>query len=80
MNAVFGVLSILWGFAIFIFFFFKLKEKDFKEFKDRNKHGDGGFPLLVMLNWILRKLPLELIRGIVLTAGAVFIIMGATII
>ncbi|MFD2042877.1 hypothetical protein ACFSTA_00980 [Ornithinibacillus salinisoli] len=80
MNILLGVLSILWGITTLIFFFFKLKEKDFSDFKVRNELGDEGFPLLVIWNWILRKLPIAFIRSTVIVTGLIFIIGGIVII
>ncbi|HET7579517.1 MAG TPA: hypothetical protein VFK33_09560 [Bacillales bacterium] len=79
MNITFGVLSILWGFLILVIFFFKLKDRDFQSFRERNEQVDEGFPLLTFMHWVLRQVPVGLIKGVVLAVGLVFIVGGFVI-
>ncbi|MFC7392734.1 hypothetical protein [Scopulibacillus cellulosilyticus] len=76
MNAVINTLSIVWGLIILIIFFLKLKNKDFKEYKEKSEGVDEGFPLLVISNWVLRKTPIVFIKGVVLTFGLIFLLIG----
>lgn len=75
MNVILSFLSIAWGLLIMIFFFIKLKDRDFQAYKAK-QDVDEGFTYLVVANWILRKTPILAIKGVVVAVGLIFIVGG----
>ncbi|GAA0321230.1 hypothetical protein GCM10008967_09710 [Bacillus carboniphilus] len=76
MNIFLGVLLIVWGSMVLYSSLFNLKNK---EYKDKGVLGVSGYIELEFLLKLLNKLPLALVKAVIVIIGLTFIITGIVI-
>ncbi|HHW39232.1 MAG TPA: hypothetical protein GXX18_18760 [Bacillales bacterium] len=68
-----GAFLILWGISILYSSLFKMKKEDYK---DKGVFGVSGYIELEFLFSLLHKLPLGVIKGLIVLIGISFIGLG----
>ncbi len=67
---------MIWGFAIVFNSLFKMKEADYKE---NSRFGASGFLFMELLFAVMKRLPWQLVKGLVILIGIALIGTGAAI-
>ena len=76
MTVFIGGLLFLWGGLIIYSALFKMKKTDYK---DDSRIGASGLIELEFLSKLLNKLPLGVVRGIIISVGLSFATLGVFI-